>query len=459
MKQAIRKYLSSFLALMGMIVIALLVAGYILSNQRFRFPLISPKPQVVKVELENAQAVTPGQGQTVRVAGVQVGEVGQIELEDGRAVVDMQIRPEYKNLIRRDATILLRPKTGLKDMFLEVDPGEGPPVPENGRIKLANTAQDVDPDEFLSALDTDTRDYLKLLIGGAGKGLRGRGEDLRQTLKRLEPLHRDLAAVNTSVARRRDDLKRLINDYGSLTTELASKDEDLVRLVRAGNATFSALASEESDISESVRRLPGALRETQRTLSRVDALGGELAPTLESLRPAVRRLDETNRSVLPFVREAEPIVRTQLRPFARIAQPYVRNLGNAGREVSRAAPDLTTSLGELNRLVNIGAFNPGGAEAPTRAGGLDSRQGEGFLYWLAWTSQNAVSLFSTADAQGVQRRLTLCGLDPVTALQQVAPGVGDAVAEGHLNGPQALLESIALVESDFGICHFEGASK
>ncbi|MDQ3587452.1 MAG: MlaD family protein [Actinomycetota bacterium] len=459
MKRAIRKYLTSFLALLGMIVIALLVAGYILSNQRFRFPLITPKPQVVKVELENAQAVTPGQGQTVRVAGVQVGEVGKVELEDGRAVVDMQIRPEYKNLIRQDATILLRPKTGLKDMFLEVDPGAGAPVPEKGRIKLANTATDVDPDEFLAALDADTRDYLKLLIGGAGKGLQGRGEDLRQTLKRLEPLHRDLAAVNTSVARRRADLKRLINDYGSLTTELSSKDEDLVRLVRAGNATFSALASEESNISETVRRLPGALRETERTLSRVDRLGGELGPTLESLRPAVRRLDATNRAVLPFVREAEPIVRKRIRPFTRIAQPYVRNLGGAARDISRAVPDLTTSVGELNRLVNIGAFNPGGAEPPTSAGGLDTRQGEGFLYWLAWTSQNAVSLFSTADAQGVQRRLTLCGLDPVTALERGGSGLGDAVAEGYLGVGQALLEAVALVESGFGICQFRGASK
>ena len=58
-------------------------------------------------------------------------------------------------------------------MFLEVDPGNGEPLAEGDRIQLANTAPDIDPDEFLSALDTDTRDYLKLLITGAGKGLEG----------------------------------------------------------------------------------------------------------------------------------------------------------------------------------------------------------------------------------------------------------------------------------------------
>ena len=68
--------------------------------------------------------------------------------------------------------------------------------------------------------------------------------------------------------------------------------------------------------------------------------------------------------MLPFVREAEPIVRKQIRPFTRIAQPYVRNLGNAARDLTTATPELTTSVGELNRFVNIGAFNPIGRTRP-----------------------------------------------------------------------------------------------
>ena len=45
---------------------------------------------------------------------------------------------------------------------------------------------------MLAALDADTRAYLKLLITGAGKGLEGRGNDLREVFKRLGPMHRDL---------------------------------------------------------------------------------------------------------------------------------------------------------------------------------------------------------------------------------------------------------------------------
>ena len=67
----------------------------------------------------------PGQGQTVRVAGIEIGQIGKVELEDGMAVVELQLEPKYEGFIKDDATALLRAKTGLKDMFLEVDPGDG----------------------------------------------------------------------------------------------------------------------------------------------------------------------------------------------------------------------------------------------------------------------------------------------------------------------------------------------
>ena len=88
-----------------------------------RFPLVQEKPKQIEVELSNAQAVQPGQGQTVRVAGVEVGRIADVQLEDGIAVVTLDIEKDYENLIREDATALLRPKTALKDMFLEVNPG------------------------------------------------------------------------------------------------------------------------------------------------------------------------------------------------------------------------------------------------------------------------------------------------------------------------------------------------
>ena len=114
MKTAIRKHLGDFMAICALFVLALGVSGYILSHERFRFPFIQSKPFPVKAEFTTAQAVTPGQGQTVRMAGVRVGDIGGVKLENGRAVVRMDIDQKYRNMIHADASAFLRPKTGLR---------------------------------------------------------------------------------------------------------------------------------------------------------------------------------------------------------------------------------------------------------------------------------------------------------------------------------------------------------
>jgi ABC-type transporter Mla subunit MlaD len=149
-------------------------------------------------------------------------------------------------------------------MFVEVDPGHGKPVPDGGRITVANTLPDINPDEIYSALDADTRPYLKLLVAGAGKGLQNRGGDLREVLRRFEPIHRDLARVTSATASRRHELKHLIHDYGLLMDELGRHPQQVRRLVTASRSVFDELANEDTQISESVARLPGSLRASER---------------------------------------------------------------------------------------------------------------------------------------------------------------------------------------------------
>jgi phospholipid/cholesterol/gamma-HCH transport system substrate-binding protein len=464
-KHAIRKHLRDFLAVLGLVVLAFGVAGYILSQQRLRFPLIEKKPKEIYVELQNAQAAQPGQGQTVRVAGVEIGQIADVKPKNGVANIKLQIEPKYKNVIRRSATALLRPKTALKDMFLEVNPGTGPPIPEGGTIPVRNTAPDVNPDEVYSALDVDQRDYLRLFVGGFGQGFKGRGDDLREVLRRLEPLHRDLARVTRATAKRRHALKRLIHNYSVLIQEVSRHPDDLERLVTASRDVFSATASQGPNISLAVARLPGALRRTEKTLNQVDRFAPLLRSSLQSLRPAIRRLNGTNAAVTPLLRDTEPSLRKQIRPFVRRARPYLRDLSPAARDTVRALPDLTTSTSELNRFFNIGAFNPGGAEglAGKSISEQKARQ-EGLLYWLAWTAQNGVSLLNTADAQGPWRRLTICGLPPdvVTGLLGVVlaelgaeqPAVLQQVLNQLGATPDNLAQKLVQASGGFGICNF-----
>jgi phospholipid/cholesterol/gamma-HCH transport system substrate-binding protein len=384
--------------------LGLSVGAYILAHQRLRFPLLEEKPLSLKMELSTAQAVTPGQGQTVRVSGVQIGEIGKVELEEGHAVVELLIKPEYEGLVREDATALMRPKTSLKDMFMEVDPGRGRALRAGGTIPLRNTLPDVNPDEFLAMLDADTRDYLRLLINGAGRGLAGRGGDLREVFRLFEPTHRDLARVQSTVATRRANLRRLVHSLRLLSGELAGKEDDLAELVDAAAVVFRAYASEDRNISATVRELPSALRQTTRALGKVERFARVLGPASENLRPAARALGRSQVALRPFARDATPLLRSRIRPLVREARPLVRDLRPAARDLSESTPELTRVFKVLNSFFNMAAFNQNGREGPE----VSSRH-EGYLFWIAWVAHQSAQLFSTADAHGPFRPSLVAG--------------------------------------------------
>ncbi|HWI07330.1 MAG TPA: MlaD family protein [Solirubrobacteraceae bacterium] len=403
MTRVIRKNLWPFTAIVGLIAIAALVGGYILDKQRLRFPLIEDKPMRINVELDTAHAVTPGQGQTVQVAGVQIGDISEVSLEDGRAIVGLDIEREYDDLIHPDATAQLRPRTGLKDMYIQVFPGKrGAPVKEGFTIPIANSLTDVDLDEILSELDARTRDYLTLLINGAGKGLRGKGEALAEVLERYGPTVRDLGRVNREVAKERVALRRLVTSLSQLNGELARRPQDLTRLVSGASRTLRAFAREDDELREAVGELAPTLQTATAALDAVAPFANELGPTTRALLPAVRELEDVNAAVSPFAREATPIVRRQVRPFVRAAVPVVKDLAPAARGLGRTFPELDRNAKVLNDFVNMLGHNEDGREAPDKEG-----RDEGYLFHLGWLAHQTTNLQSVEDANGPMRPIFL----------------------------------------------------
>ena len=427
---AIRKHIKDFAAVIGLIVVALLVSSVILSNQRLTLPgwvpAIGKDFYEIEAELQTAQSVTPGQGQTVNVAGVEVGEIKSVELEDGRAIIGMKIEPRFSR-VYRDATILLRPKTGLKDMVAELTPGTPAAgrLPEGGRIPVSQTLPDVNLDQILAALDADTRDYLTLLLNDGGEALKGNGRALANTIRRFEPTAKLSRRVNEALAERKGNIKRSIHNFSLLTEELGDHDDAVADFVEDSNAVFATFASQDAAIRETLRELPSTLAVTNSTLAKAKALADELGPTLQALRPTARALGPTQRALRPFLRDTTPVIRDELRPFAREALPTVRELRPAMRDLSKAAPNLTTTFKSLNRLLNILAYNPPGETE------------EGYLFWASWANHLAPTVFATQDAHGpIRHGLVMFGCQTGSVLDAVAdsnPQLGTLV--DLLNGP------------------------
>lgn len=396
MKRAIKNHSGDFAAIIGLLILSIVVAGYILHHERLRFPFLDQTQFHLNAEFSTAQAVTPGQGQTVRVSGVQIGDIGSVTLKNGIAIVQMDVDPKYNHLVHTDATALLRPKTGLKDMFIELNPGtKAAPAAKPGfTIPVSNTQPDINLDEVLSSLDGDTRAYLDLLVNGAGAGLKGRGNDLAQVLERFEPTHRDLARVSHAVAARGHNLKRLVNSLQRLNTALADKQVQIVQLVDSSSKVFSAFASEDQNISRAIADFPGTLQQTTLTLGKVQRFADTLGPTATNLLPAARALPAANAALTALAKPSTPIIKNQIRPFVIASRPLVRNLKPASVNLANATPNLSKTFATVNQLLNMVGFNPGGAT-------------HGYLWWLAWLDHDARTLFSEQDANGDFRPLFL----------------------------------------------------
>jgi phospholipid/cholesterol/gamma-HCH transport system substrate-binding protein len=399
MKRAIKNHLADFAAIIVLLLLSAAVAGYILNHERLRFPFFQSAQFTMNAAFSTAQAVTPGQGQSVRVSGVQIGSISGVTLHNGTAVVQMQIDQQYKHLIHQDWTALLRPRTGLQDMFIELSRPVGgshmPVAPPGFTISINNTLPAVNLDEILSSLDADTRAYLDLLVNGAGQGLKGNGgSELAQVLQRFEPTHRDLARLNRAVAARGSNLRRFVNSLRRLNDALVVKQAELAQLVVSSSQVFRAFASEDQAVSRAVADLPGTLTQTTATLIKVQAFAQQLGPTALHLIPAAQSLPAANAAISALAVPSAPIVQNQIRPFVIAARPLVRNLRPAAVNLAAATPNLSKTFVVLNHLANMLGFSPGGGQ-------------HGYLWWLAWLDHNARTLFSIQDANGVFRPLFL----------------------------------------------------
>jgi phospholipid/cholesterol/gamma-HCH transport system substrate-binding protein len=400
--KALSRYGTHALAILGLVLLAIPVAAYITAHQRLRFPW--EKRIEIVAEFSTAQSVTPGQGQTVTVAGVEVGEIGEIALKEGRARVTMVLEPDKLGPIYSNARLLLRPKTGLNDMSIDLDPG----TPQAGKtdrgelhdgdvLPVWNSLPNVNPDEVLAALDADTRRYLTIVANAGGAGIGDRGVDLRKMLAASQPTLASARRVTRALADRRAKVKRLVRNLRLLSEATADSDRDLVRLVDGSAAVFDTIGGRDAQLAASVERLPGALRATREALTESRALATELAPTARELRPAVRELGPAMVEVRPLLRDAAPILRDDLRPLVREATPLVRDLRPSVERLNPATRDLVRTGDVLTYVLNELGYNPPGPE-------------EGYLFWLAWFNHNANSILSIEDAHGaVWRGLVVVG--------------------------------------------------
>lgn len=388
------------------VVVALACAVYLLSNQRLANPLSNDYP--VEVEFANVGAVAPGLGAAVNVAGVKVGQIAGVELRNGRGVLKLNIDPDKLPRLHEGATAALVPNTPLKDMQVDLTPGDpkAPALPHGATIDLGSSTSPIDSDELLRALDTDTREYLRLLLADLGVGLQGHGPELRGLLRALGPTSGQVRRIAALLATRRRQLPRLVHNLSVLMQAAGAEDKAIERIVSAGNATLAAVASQDGALRESLQLLPGTLNTARSTLVDAAPFARSLRRTLTALEPAVPRLRRTLVDAPATLQGLLPLPVAELRRFTKVVAPLGAQVRPAARDLGAALGPLTKAFAVIRDTTNILGYDPPGED-------------KSYLFWLAWFNHNANSMLSTQDANGtVWRGMALFSCASVTQAGQ-----------------------------------------
>lgn len=392
-RDQIERYRTAFIAVVTMIAVGVITGGYILTNENLSFPswvpFVGTTNFVVKADFQTAQAVTPGQGQAVTIAGTKVGEVAAVDVHEGVAVVTMDLQPKYARYVYDNATLLLRPKTQLKDMTVQLDPGS----PSSGKVReghvfgLGQTAPDVNFEQLLDSLDVETRTYLQELLAGAGGALKHNGRALSSVFRRFDPITRDINEITRELHERSTNIERSIHNFQLLMTSLGDSDRQIAEAVQSGNKVLGAFAKQDQAVQQTVKLLPGALKQTRKGLGKLTGAANAIGLALHKLNGFATSLAPALEANRKLFAETTPIIKEQVTPLTEEVQPVLKRFAPATKSFAASLPKLTAGFSVLNEFFNELAYNPGGKQ-------------QGFLFFLLWSSHDFNSAVSNSDVNG-----------------------------------------------------------
>jgi virulence factor Mce-like protein len=293
--------------------IAMLVVAAAVTYLGFARGLPFGHHHTIKAVFRTANGIRPGS--PVRIAGVDVGKVTAVEhVAGGRPAALVSLRIDDHGLpLHRDAQAAVRPRIFLEgNFFVDLRPGSpsAPPLRDGDTIPINQTSGPVQLDQVLTALQTDTRRQLQVLLDQYSRGISGAGGDgYRRSMRYWKPAYRDSAIVaDAQQGQNPHDLSGYLDHAGAVAGALDRFPRRLQDLVTDFDATARAFASNDKALGAAVDELPRTLQTGTTALATLNAAFPATRALIPDLRPAVRSSGPALDVGVPFVRELRGLV-------------------------------------------------------------------------------------------------------------------------------------------------------
>ncbi|NKQ54232.1 MCE family protein [Amycolatopsis sp. K13G38] len=394
---------ADLLLVVALVVVGVIAGGYIVS----RYDGIAPWDQRYEfaADFDMAPGIQLSSKQEVRIAGVPVGKIVAADpTAAGKARLTLSLEPGHQ--VYSNAQVVVRSKTPLNVMYIELNPGgpPGTPLPQHGVIPVTQTQRVVQPYELLDNLDERTRDALTSLVDEGDVALAAAPQQLPQGLNATDAALGSLKPVVDQLQQRRDALQRLVTAVARISQAAGGDNQQLATLASSLQQTLSVLSARNGDLGTTLSQLPGLTGDLQHAASSVSTLTGELNPTLDAVHDAagklpgaLNRLGSTVDSAGGLLQAAGPVVH-DARPVVADLRPLV---GDAHAAMTDLVPTVHTLPGATARIVP-------------------------WLDDLAAFVYQTSSAFSLADANG--------GLGRAQVVLKVTDPTGDGLVPSLTNG-------------------------
>jgi phospholipid/cholesterol/gamma-HCH transport system substrate-binding protein len=257
-------------------------------------------------------------GEEVRIAGVKVGEVNGVDLEDDHVKVTFTSSRPFGTQSRAQIKI----KTLLGSHYLALEPkGPGRQSPHR-EIPVSRTKPPYDVVPALQDVSAqlgkiDTKQLAKS-FDILSQTMQGSSANVRSTLAGLQK-------VSRAVASRDDELNDLLRHSRNVTRLLADRSGDLAVLVNDGGLLLQEINARRATINQ---LLTGTISLSQQITATIRENQATLAPTLKSLHQVVtilernqNNLDRSFQLMGPFANEFSDLTAT-----GRWFDVYLQNL-------------------------------------------------------------------------------------------------------------------------------------
>ena len=337
------------------------------------------KPTGYQVKIPFDEATTLAEESDVRISGVSVGKVKEIELGDegdtrDLAVATLEIDNKYAP-IPNDTLATLRLKTLLGETYVELSPGDldSGTVEEGGSLPAAQVAESVQLDEIFRTFDARTRANFQTWMQQAAVAFQGRGADISAALANLEPLAEDADRLLRVLDTDEEALSQFVNNTGVVFDALSERKGQLQGLIANSGRVFATTAQRDDDLREAFIALPTFLDESRATLTRLEEFSRNADPLITQLRPSgreasgllkqvarvspdlkgfmvgLRKVSKRSKTALPSLRT---LLDDDLPPVFGALDPFTRQLTPIAQSAERYKHEITALLGNGTAAIN-----------------------------------------------------------------------------------------------------------